>query len=128
MKRIYNPSIKMKIQSHNIRGIKIAEVTSENTIIVKVKDALNLMADIYYQGFDAIILHEATITPAFFDLKTGIAGEILQKFSNYRMRLAIVGDFAAYQSKSFRDFVFESNKNKQINFVASVEKALEQLV
>jgi len=51
------------------------------------------MADIYYQGFDAIILHEKTITPVFFDLKTGIANEILQKFSNCRMRLAIVGDF-----------------------------------
>ena len=118
----------MNIQTHNFPNTKIAEVTSDNIIITKIDAALNVMADIYYQGFDAMILHEATITTAFFDLQTGIAGEVLQKFSNYRMRLAIVGDFTAYQSKSFRDFVFESNKNKQINFVGSVEEALELLV
>ena len=96
-------------------------------VISTIEDAFNLMADLYYQNYDAIILHEENITPTFFDLKTGIAGEILQKFSNYKMRLAIVGDFTTYDSKSFNDFVFESNKNRQINFVGSVEGAMEQL-
>jgi len=117
----------MKIQPHQSSNTKIAEVLSEDIVISTIEDGLNLMADIYYQGFDAMILHEATITPAFFDLKTGMAGEILQKFSNYRMRLAIVGDFTNYKSKSFKDFVFESNKNRQIIFVGSVEEALERL-
>ena len=118
----------MNIHLHQSSATKIAEVTSESIIISTIEDALNLMADLYYQGYDSIILHEATITPAFFDLKTGIAGEILQKFSNYRMRLAIVGDFSTYNSKSLNDFIFESNKNKQINFVGSVEEAIERLV
>ena len=39
-----------------------------------------------------MIIHEKNITPEFFDLKNRMAGEILQKFSNYRIRLAIVGD------------------------------------
>lgn len=117
----------MKIQPHQSSNTKIAEVTANDILITKVDDVLNLMSDIYYQGYDAMILHETTITPAFFDLKTGIAGEILQKFSNYRMRLAIVGDFTTYKIKSFNDFVFESNKNRQINFVGSVEEALERL-
>jgi hypothetical protein len=117
----------MNIHIHQSSTTEIAEVTSDIIIISTVEDALNLMADIYYQGYDAIILHEKNITPAFFDLKTGIAGEILQKFSNYRMRLAIVGDFVKYNSKSFNDFVFESNKNKQINFVESLEEAIERL-
>ena len=114
----------MKIQPHQSADTKIAEVLSESIVIATVEDALNLMADLYYQNYDAIILHEVTITPDFFDLKTGIAGEILQKFSNYRMRLAIVGNFTTYNSKSLNDFIFESNKNKQINFVGSIEKAL----
>lgn len=84
------------------------------------------MADIYCQGFEALILHEKNITPKFFDLKTGIAGEILQKFSNYRMRLAIVGDFATYQSKGFNNF-FERSKNRQINFVGSQSDSLGKL-
>lgn len=117
----------MKIQAHQSSTTKIAEVLSENIVIATIEDALNLMADLYYQGYDAIILHEATITPEFFDLKTGIAGEILQKFSNYRMRLAIVGDFSMYQSKSLKDFIFESNKQGQINFVASMPEAIKKL-
>ncbi len=117
----------MIIQTHQSSDTKIAEVLSEEIVIATIEDALNLMADLYYQGYDAIILHETTITPAFFDLKTGVAGEILQKFSNYRMRLAIVGDFEKYNSNSFKDFVFESNKNRQINFVGSLEEALERL-
>lgn len=118
----------MKIQFHQTSTTKIAEVISEDIVFATIEDGLNLMADVYYQGYDALIVHEATITPAFFDLKTGIAGEILQKFSNYRMRLAIVGDFEKYNSNSFKDFVFESNKNRQINFVGSVEEAIERLV
>ncbi|ABG60830.1 DUF4180 domain-containing protein [Cytophaga hutchinsonii] len=117
----------MNIHIHPSSTTEIAEVLSGSIVISTIEDALNLMADIYYQGYDAIILHEKNITPAFFDLKTGIAGEILQKFSNYRMRLAIVGDFVKYNSKSFNDFVFESNKNKQINFVESLEEAIERL-
>ncbi|GAB4041270.1 DUF4180 domain-containing protein [Spirosoma jeollabukense] len=82
---------------------------------------------LYYQDFDSIILHEKNIIPDFFDLKTGMAGEILQKFSTYRMRLAIVGDFSKYTSKSINDFMFESNKARQINFVKSLADALTKL-
>lgn len=68
-----------------------------------------------------MILHQKNITPAFFDLKTKLAGEILQKFTQYQMQLVIVGDFEKYQSNSLNDFIYESNKGKQINFVKHVE-------
>ncbi|MCB0629182.1 MAG: DUF4180 domain-containing protein, partial [Lewinella sp.] len=71
--------------------------------------------------------HAENITPEFFDLKTKIAGEILQKFSNYRVRLSIVGDFTVYTSRSLKDFIHESNKGKLVNFVDSLEEALERL-
>jgi len=77
----------MKIQPHNINNIQIAEVISDGNVIANVEDGLNLLGNLYYQDFDRIILHEENITPEFFNLKTGIAGEILQKFSNYRVRL-----------------------------------------
>ncbi|WP_431609971.1 DUF4180 domain-containing protein [Chryseobacterium sp. 'Rf worker isolate 10'] len=114
----------MTIQSHEINSIKIAEVISNDMIIQSVQDGLDLMGNIYYQGFDKVILYEKNITPEFFDLKTKIAGEILQKFSNYRIGLAIVGDFSKYESKSMKDFIFESNKTKHINFVSTLEDAL----
>jgi len=117
----------MKIEAHNINDTKIAEVTSDKTIISTTEDGLDLLGNVYYQGFDRIVLNEKNITPDFFDLKNGIAGEILQKFSTYRVRLAIVGDFSKYNSKSLTDFIFESNKGRHINFVNSTTEALKIL-
>ncbi|MDR6923747.1 DUF4180 domain-containing protein [Chryseobacterium sp. 2987] len=117
----------MKIIAHSIRSVKIAEIIADEILIRSAEDGLDLLGDIYYQGFDKVIIYEKNITPDFFDLKTKIAGEILQKFSNYRMGLAIVGDFSQYESKSIRDFIFESNKTKHINFAETIEDALKRL-
>ncbi|WP_028295529.1 DUF4180 domain-containing protein [Olivibacter sitiensis] len=117
----------MEIRAHKVNGERIAEILSDDIVIADAGDGLDLLGDLYYQEFDRIIVHERNIIPEFFDLKTGIAGEILQKFSNYRVRLAIVGNFDAYQGKSIRDFMLESNKAGQINFVDSTATALERL-
>lgn len=117
----------MKVETHNIDNIKIAEVISAENNINNTSDGLDLLGNLYYQDFDKIIIHEQNITPDFFDLKNGMAGEILQKFSNYRVRLAIVGDFSKYTSKSINDFIYESNKARQINFVASQSEAIKVL-
>ncbi|MGN7757198.1 DUF4180 domain-containing protein [Chryseobacterium sp. 22532] len=117
----------MEIIAHSVNEIKIAEIVSADIIIRSAQDGLDLLGNIYYQGFDKLIIYEKNLTPEFFDLKTKIAGDILQKFSNYRMSLAIVGDFEKYQSKSIRDFIFESNKTKHINFTETLENALERL-
>ncbi|GAB3274475.1 DUF4180 domain-containing protein [Larkinella harenae] len=117
----------MQIETHPTNGQKTAEVISDTIVISSAEEGLDLLGNLYYQGFDNIVVYEKNITPTFFDLKTGIAGEILQKFSNYRVRMAIVGDFAPYQSKSMRDFIVESNRAGHINFVASLDEALERL-
>ncbi|BAP32040.1 uncharacterized protein CHSO_3003 [Chryseobacterium sp. StRB126] len=114
----------MVIKPHNAGNIKIAEVSSDQIIIQSAEDGLDLMGNIYYQGFDKVIVYEKNITPDFFDLKTKIAGEILQKFSNYRIGLTIVGDFSKYESKSMKDFILESNKTGHVNFVETLDKAL----
>lgn len=105
----------------------VAEIRSDDIIIGSAEDALDLLGNMYYQGIEKIILNQKNITHEFFNLKNGMAGEILQKFSNYRMRLAIVGDFEKFESKSLRDFIYESNKNKHINFVSNFEEALSAL-
>jgi len=114
----------MKIKTHNINDTLIAEVISDVPVINKTEDGLDLLGNLYFQGFDRIVIYEKNITPDFFDLKNGIAGEILQKFSTYRVRLAIVGDFSKYTGKSLTDFIYESNKGRHINFVASTEEAI----
>ena len=117
----------MRIEAHYENDTKIAEVISDRIIIEKTEDGLDLLGNLYYQGFDKIIINEENITPDFFDLKTGIAGEILQKFSTYRVQLAIVGDFSKYKSKSLNNFIYESNKGRHINFVTSQTEAIKIL-
>ena len=74
-----------------------------------------------------MILNIKNITPSFFDLKNGLAGEVLQKFSNYKVRLVIIGDFSNFESKSLNDFIRESNNGKQVNFLTSKEEAINRL-
>ena len=118
----------MKINIININEIHIAEIISDDIVIKSTQDVLDLMADCRYQGAGKIIIHEKNIIPEFFDLKTGIAGEVLQKFTTYRVQLAIVGDYLNYTSKSLRDFIYESNKHGRISFVNTVEEAKEQMM
>jgi hypothetical protein len=117
----------MQIISHEINTIKIAEILAEEILIHDPEDALQLMMDLYYQDFNILILHEKNITPDFFDLKTGLAGEVLQKFSNYKMQLFLVGNFTKYPGQSINDFIYESNQGKQVSFVDSTEQALEKM-
>ncbi len=117
----------MKIEKHNIKDLHIAELISDNIIILKNEDGFDLLGNLYYQGFNKVIIHEKNVTPDFFDLKNKMAGEILQKFSNYRVRLVIVGDFSKYTKKSIKDFIYESNNGKQVNFVPSIDIALNVL-
>jgi hypothetical protein len=53
-----------------------------------------------------------------------LAGGILQKASNYGLKIGNVGDFTSIKSKSLRDFIYESNKTKQIVFKESKEEIL----
>lgn len=115
----------MEIKIHTIDNRKIAEIISDDIVLQTVEDAVDLIGNMSYQGFDKLIIHEENMISDFFELKNKIAGNILQKFSQYSMPLAIIGDFEKYESKSLNDFIFESNKGKQINFVTTVEDGLK---
>lgn len=117
--------MEIRITKHD--GVNIAEIISENIVINEVQDALDLMANCNYMGAERIILSENQLNPDFFDLKTRFAGEVLQKFSNYRNRLAIVGDFSKYESRSLKDFIYESNKGNLVNFVSDYNEANDSL-
>ena len=101
---------------------KIAEIIDEGIIIRNVQDFLDVAANSPSRN---IIIHKENIIPEFFDLKTKIAGDILQKASNYRIRIGIVGEFKNIKSKSLRDFIYESNKTEEILFKENIEEVVE---
>lgn len=117
----------MDVVVHNLNKNKIAEIISDDKIINNLQDALNLISNISYQEINKIILKENNITSDFYKLKTGLAGEILQKCVNYNIKIAIVGNFEKYESKSLRAFIIESNKGNQFFFVSDISKAKEML-
>ncbi|MBS1635621.1 MAG: DUF4180 domain-containing protein [Bacteroidetes bacterium] len=117
----------MNINVHHVHGKRIAEVISDKPVLTNAAEGLELLMNLYYQDFDRIILHEKDISPDFFYLKTGLAGEVLQKFSNYRVSLAIVGHFENMPGDSLHDFIRESNRSGHIHFVASTAEAIGRL-
>lgn len=117
----------MNFKLHTLGDKRIAELETEDIAIQTTDDGLNLVGTMYFDGYDALIIRKEQITPDFFDLKNGMAGEILQKFSTYRIALVIVGDFSSFTSKSLSNFILESNKGKQVNFMGSINEALAAL-
>lgn len=118
----------MNINLISKNGIEIALVQSDEVLITDVQSALDFIATINYQtGTHRIILNKSAICEEFFDLKTRLAGEILQKFINYQTKIAIVGSFVNYQSESLKDFIYESNKGKDLFFLSDEEQAIDKL-
>jgi hypothetical protein len=115
------------IKYHLINNYQVAELDDKSHKLNDVQDILDLIADVGQNDCNRIILYEYNLNKDFFDLKTRFAGEILQKFSNYRFKLAIIGDFSKYKSKSLQDFIRECNQRKMILFVENIEIALSNL-
>lgn len=112
----------MEILNNN--GINTAMIAKEDKI-TSVQDILDIIADaVFNHQCKSIIIYKESLGEDFFDLKTGYAGEILQKFSNYHLKVAIIGDFSEYTSKSLRDFIYESNNGNRVFFKDTVEDAL----
>ena len=118
----------MKVSVVKENNVKIAVANSKEVIIDSVQSALDFMATINYEtGCNRIVLNKSAICDDFFDLSTRLAGEILQKFINYHIKIAIVGDFSAYTSKSLKAFIYESNEGKDIFFLPDEKQAIEKL-
>lgn len=109
-------------------GIKCAEVCGDKKVIKDAQSALDLLMSAKYEADTKnIIIDKRLIADDFFVLSTGLAGEILQKYINYGGRIAIYGDYSHYTSKPLKDFIYESNKGKDVFFVSDEEQAAEML-
>ena len=118
----------MKIRKVEKNGIICAVIDSEDKVITDSQSALDLLMTAKYDAETKnIVINKKMITEDFFILSTGLAGEILQKYINYGGRIAIYGDFSHYTSKPLKDFIYESNKGKDVFFVATEDEAIEKL-
>lgn len=118
----------MQYQTELDRSGTVAIVGTDHILIQNEQVAVDFIANIRYEtGCDKVILPMSALPRDFFILSSGLAGAVLQKFTTYQMKIAIVGDYSGFTSKPLHDFIYESNKGNSIFFVGSISNALEKL-
>jgi hypothetical protein len=106
----------------------IVVITSDVPVIVDKASALDLiMSCAYEKGTRLIVIEKTAFAADFFKLSTSLAGGIVQKFANYRFRVAVFGDFSGYTSAPLKAFMAESNRGKVIHFVPNEQEAVALL-
>ncbi|NUP18546.1 MAG: DUF4180 domain-containing protein [Streptomyces sp.] len=85
--------------------------------------ALDLIGDAFGQDAQLIAVPVERVGDEFFRLRSGVAGAVMQRFANYRLRLVLVGDIAQHiaESTALRDFVHETNNGRDIWFLPTYD-------
>ena len=117
----------MPLTYESYQGTTVAEVLPRQKIVACEADLLDLLAEAYMDEAAGLLLHANQLDPAFFDLRTGIAGSLLQKAATYGMRLAIIGDFKNVESNALRAFIVECSRGRQFTFCQDRATALQAL-
>lgn len=113
-----------------IENTEILLCSIEGTKLTGEQDALDLIGESLRCAVETIVVPVERLDERFFQLQTGLAGQIMQKCVNYRRRLVILGDISSYlaQSRSLRDFVFETNRGNQIWFLRDLQELRQRLI
>lgn len=107
---------------------KVVRMKDESIVISDEQLFLDVFMTISYEtGENRFVINKNNLTEEFFDLSNKIAGGILQKVINYKMKLAIIGDYSKYESKALKDFMYECNHGNDIFFVDNEYNALRML-
>ncbi|MFI6707077.1 DUF4180 domain-containing protein [Nonomuraea sp. NPDC050478] len=87
------------------------------------RDALDLIGDSWYHRAHLVAIPAGRLHEDFWRLSTRVAGEIIQKFANYRIKVAVIGDISEYVASSgaLRDWVREANRGDELWFLPDLE-------
>lgn len=112
-----------------IEGVEAFQLDIEGSVISSIDDFMDSLGNAAYSGATWVIIPVSRLAPEFFELRTKLAGEILQKLVNYNVKCAIVGDIAEHVAKSnaFRDFVYECNKGPHVRFIDTIDQLKKEL-
>jgi hypothetical protein len=108
---------------YELHGVRVLECVPDGAKLQTYQDAVDLIGKTFENRATLIVIPVECLDDEFFQLKTRIAGELIQKFVQYRRRLAIVGDISGFlaESSALRAFVNESNRGKEVWFLATLE-------
>jgi hypothetical protein len=103
----------------DLSGRRVLLATDDGPLLATEQAILDLIGEALGEGAEWIATPASRLAPAFFDLKSGLAGAILQKTTNYRLGFAVLGDIPAeaLQSEALRAFIIESNGRGEVLFL-----------
>jgi PadR family transcriptional regulator, regulatory protein AphA len=128
--------LRINIETSNRMGYRVVEkndkryveYASAETPLRSEQDALELVAACFENDAYLLMLHEEMLTDDFFNLRTGIAGQVLQKFSNYHVKVAVILRSEQRIKGKFKELLAESNKGNAFKAFNSLSDAEEWLL
>jgi len=90
-------------------------------------DPAAVVAGCIESGAHALLVDRAALPDTFFDLSSGVAGELLHRLSVHGIRMAGVVPDPAAHSQPFQDFLRETNRGSQFRFFIDREDAVRWL-
>ena len=118
----------MEIELIEAEGGRYAEGRPGALLLQEEGDALDLLAGCGQRGTRRVLLHAENLSPDFFELGTGLAGAVFQKFSNYSVRAALLVDPRKIRSQRFRELMLECSRGGDIRFFEKRENAQRWLL
>ncbi|MFG2359558.1 DUF4180 domain-containing protein [Streptomyces sp. NPDC048521] len=112
-----------------LHGVRVLRCAPDGPPLDGESAALDLIGDAMGQDAQLVAVPVERIADEFFRLRSGVAGAVVQKFANYRLRLAVVGDISRHvaDSTALRDFVYEADQGGRLWFLADAGKLDERL-
>jgi hypothetical protein len=107
-------------------GKPVAEVAAGQ--LASEGDALDVVAGCGSVGTHLVLLRAGDLSPAFFDLKTGLAGAALLKFSNYSLKVTAAIPAGQIPEGHFAEFAGETRKNREFRIFYDEESAVAWLL
>ncbi|MFD3917612.1 DUF4180 domain-containing protein [Streptomyces sp. NPDC058595] len=110
-------------------GVQVLVCDADGATIATEQDALDHLVGAAFQGAELVAVPAGRFDDRFYDLSSGVAGAILQKLANYRLRLAVVGDISHHlrNGTALRDLVREANRGRDIWFVTDLDELTARL-
>lgn len=110
-------------------GVPVLLCAPDGAPVATVQDALDHLVGGAFQHAEVVAVPADRLDDSFFDLSSGLAGAILQKFANYRLHLVVVGDISHHlrASAALPDLVRESNQGRHVWFVADLDDLAARL-
>ena len=88
---------------------------------------MDVVAACFEQSTQAVLIDRPALPPEFFDLRTGVTGELVQKLAQYGIRLACVVPDLGAQPERFREFAREANRGDRAHVFESRDGAVAWL-